>query len=55
MSDNPNNSLVRDEDEANSLTPELVRQVTDKVYKLLLQELKHENERRRVRNPLYRR
>ncbi|MFO7680376.1 MAG: hypothetical protein R6X34_10020 [Chloroflexota bacterium] len=33
-----------------SLTPELVRQVTDKVYQLFLRDLKIENERRRVRN-----
>ena len=31
----------------NQLTPELVRQVTDKVYQLFLRDLKLENERRR--------
>ena len=39
----------------NKLTPELVRQVTDKVYKLFLNDLKQENERRRIRNPHFRR
>lgn len=37
------------------LTPELVRHVTDKVYKLLLKDLKQENERRRNHNTHYRR
>jgi len=35
---------------APSLTPELVRQVTDKVYQLFLRDLKLENERRKVHN-----
>ena len=39
----------------NQLTPELVRQVTDRVYKLFLKDLKLENERRRSQNPHYRR
>jgi hypothetical protein len=38
-----------------TLTPELVRQVTDKVYKLFLKDLKQENERRRNQNSSYRR
>jgi len=56
MPEHENNSLERNEDDgANTLTPELVRQITDKVYKLFLKDLKHENERRRVQNPHYRR
>ncbi len=39
----------------NKLTPQLVRQVTDKVYQLFLHDLKQENERRRIRNPYFRR
>lgn len=39
----------------NQLTPELVRQVTDKVYQLFLRDLKLENERRRVQKSPYRR
>lgn len=35
---------------APGLTPELVRQVSDKVYQLLLRDLKVENERRKVRS-----
>mgnify|MGYP003546361542 CR=1 FL=1 len=38
-----------------TLTPELVRQVTDKVYNLLLKDLKRENERRRALNSQHRR
>jgi hypothetical protein len=37
------------------LTPELVQQVTDKVYKLFLKDVKQENERRRLQNQHYRR
>ena len=39
----------------NQLTPELVRQVTDKVYQLFLRDLKLENERRRGQKSPYRR
>jgi len=39
----------------NSLSPEKVRQVTEKVYARLLREVKIENERRRLRSPYYRR
>ena len=45
---------VNDENKQD-LTPELVRQVTDEVYKLFLKDLKQENERRRIRNFNYRR
>jgi len=38
-----------------TLTPQIVRQVADKVYALLLQDLKIENERRRLRNQFVRR
>ncbi len=38
-----------------TLSPQAVRQITDKVYALLLQELKIENERRRLRNRSIRR
>lgn len=37
------------------ITPELVQEVTNKVYMLFLKDLKRENERRRIRNPHYRR
>jgi len=43
------------EGDSQTLTPELVRQVTDKVYNLLLKDLKRENERRRALNSHYRR
>lgn len=52
---NSNSSIKIGSGGAESLTPELVRQVTDKVYKLFLKDLKRENERRRVQNPHYRR
>jgi hypothetical protein len=39
----------------NQLTPEIVRQITDKVYKLFLKDLKQENERRRIQGSQYRR
>ncbi len=38
-----------------TLPPQTVRQITDRVYALLLRELKIENERRRLRNRSIRR
>lgn len=50
-----NSSGSGDTDTTNQLTPEIVRQITDKVYKLFLKDLKQENERRRIQSSQYRR
>lgn len=56
MSDNDLNTIGKSEtSQSQQLTPELVKQVTDKVYQLFLRDLKRENERRRIHNPHYRR
>ncbi len=57
MADFGSGQAIADDTEGKSeekLTPELVRQVTDKVYQLLLKELQTENERRRSSNHSYR-
>jgi len=49
---NPNN---QEGQEKAALPPQTVRQIADKVYALFLQELKIENERRRLRKQSFRR
>lgn len=54
MADFESGQEIVDKKGEETLTPELVQQVTDKVYKLLLKDLQTENERRRLSRHLYR-